>query len=146
MTGGLFDAILGVVSTDWSIVVKTKKDVMDENRLLLQHIARAEAAYDGLRKRNGQLLGVIEIHCPKAHEQLTDFSTRFNPISKVNHLIDAAIRKDWDTCSEIVDTLVHDFSIDFDLDSRRNRRLSPEHIAKMKAGREAKENARNLSS
>lgn len=120
-------------------MAQTKRELLDENARLRQHILSAETTLEGLRRRNGQLLGVIEDNCPDMIDGLTTHTVRFNSISKVHHLVSAAIKQDIDTVSKIAKELEEDFKVE--LDGRKKRIITQEQIEKMQAGRRAKKNA-----
>lgn len=112
---------------------KTKSEIQAENVALLDGMLQMETSMAALRMRNGQLLGALEKYCPEAAESLTTYSSRWAPMSKVHHLVFAAIKGNWDSCKELAKELEEDYKIE--IDNRKKRVLSPEHIAAMQAGR-----------
>lgn len=114
-------------------MAKTKLELEHENAEILRYIIRLETSMEGLRRRNGQLLTTLETYCPEAAEAITVYTTTFNPISKIHHLVQSAFNGDWQHCKQLVVEIEEDFQIKME----KKKKYSPteEHIAAMQEGR-----------
>lgn len=94
---------------------------------------RDDATIAGLTKRNGQLYTILSEHCPEALKIANMQTGSWHPLSKIHHLLEAALRGRFDRVKELADQINIDFKTEYD--ERSKRKISDEHLEKMQAGR-----------
>lgn len=131
---------------------RTKTEMLDELRETKQFNLRMEIALADLRRRNADLANALNEVDPSAFDRITPEKSTYTRFNRISKLVDAAVRfhaevnsedpgrKTWidgyQYESESFLSAVEDVNNYYRDHFDSKKQLTPEHIAKMQAGRE----------